>query len=438
MLPPLVALAPEAAEVAPSEKRAMPDYEGREKPGATPGEVLEWVPRVILFPIYLTTEYLIRWPLGAAIAGAERSNLPQVLYNFFFFGPDHKAGFAPLAFVDFGFNPSVGLYAFWDNAGFKGNNLRFHGSAWTGGWLAGVFTDQVVFGKHGESMTLGFSGIRRPDLVFYGVGPDSRESAQSRYGQDLLQGSLGVDIPLWRASRFQITSGVRSVALYHGHYGGDSSVEVSAQNGLFPLPPGFDRGYTAQFNRALAAYDNRPARPAPQTGVRVEAQAEQGSDVRRNPASGWIRYGGTLAGYWDIDGHNRVLSLSGTARFADRLGAEPIPFTELVSLGGVELMRGFYPGRLVGESATVGTLHYRWPIWVWLDGSLQASVGNVFDQHLDGWKASKLRFSSAIGIESVGTPDNSLELLFGIGSETFESGGKIDSFRVTVGTNRGF
>ena len=74
-------------------------------------------------------------------------------------------------------------------------------------------------------------------------------------------------------------------------------------------------------------------------------------------------------------------------------------------------MRGFFPGRLVDRSAAVATVRYRWPIWVWLDGSLQAAVGNVFDEHLDGFKPSLLRFSSAIGVESIGTPDNSVEIL---------------------------
>ncbi len=101
-------------------KRKLPDYGNRGKDPTTFGDVAIWVPRVILSPVYLVTEYGIRWPLGHLIAAAERANVPDILYNFFFFGPDHSGGIAPVAFVDFGFRPSVGLYAFWDNAGFKG------------------------------------------------------------------------------------------------------------------------------------------------------------------------------------------------------------------------------------------------------------------------------------------------------------------------------
>ena len=81
---------------------------------------------------------------------------------------------------------------------------------------------------------------------------------------------------------------------------------------------------------------------------------------------------------------------------------------------------------------------YRWPIWIWLDGSLRSEVGNVFGEHLSGFALQRLRWSGSIGIESVGTPDNSFQLSFVVGSETFESGGKIDSFRLVAGTTSGF
>jgi hypothetical protein len=418
-------------------KRDLPDYDGRGKPPTTPGDVALWVPRVVFSPVYFVTEFLIRRPLGFLIAGAERAGLPDILYNFFFFGPDHKAGFAPLVFADFGFNPSVGIFAFWNDAFAKGNDLTFHGSIWTDDWIAGDVTDKIHLGGK-DTLAIDALGIRRPDRVFYGIGPHSLERSQSRFGQGMLQGSATFDVPLGRSSRIKAGLGVRAVDLYHGHYGRDPSVEVAAAKGVFPLPTGFGSGYTEEYNHVLAALDTRRERPAEGSGFRVEAEAEQGSDIRHAPGGGWVRYGGAAGAFYDLDGHHRVVSLSATALFADPLGNEPIPFTELVTLGGEGPMRGFFPGRLVDRSAAVATVRYRWPIWVWLDGSLQAAVGNVFDEHLDGFKPSLLRFSSAIGVESIGTPDNSVEILFGIGTETFDHGGQVDSFRLALGSNRGF
>jgi hypothetical protein len=111
----------------PSPTRPLPDYGGQPTP-TTAGDVALWVPRVVFFPMYVVSEYVIRVPLGAGITAAERANLPTTLYNFFTFGPDHKVGFIPIALVDFGFQPSVGIYAFWDDAFFKGDDLRLHAS----------------------------------------------------------------------------------------------------------------------------------------------------------------------------------------------------------------------------------------------------------------------------------------------------------------------
>jgi hypothetical protein len=92
---------------------------------------------------------------------------------------------------------------------------------------------------------------------------------------------------------------------------------------------------------------------------------------------------------------------------------------------------------LLDRSAAVGTLRYRWPIAPFVDGSLQAAVGNVFGAHLEGFDTRLLRFSGAIGIEADSSPDSNFQLLVGFGTETFEHGGQVDSARLLVGVSRG-
>ena len=419
-----------------SPKRKLPDYGNRGKDPTTVGDVVIWVPRVILSPVYLVTEYGIRWPLGHLIAAAERANVPEVLYDFFFFGPNHSGGIAPVAFVDFGFRPSVGLFAFWNNAGFKGHDLNFHGTTGGAGWFAGVFTDRIVF--HGnDAVALSLTGLTRPDRAFFGVGPDTLQDNISRYGEKRFEADLSTEFKLWRASSIQTSVGIRSLDFRQGHYDDDPSIGTSVAAGTFPLPDGF-AGYTAQTSSVRLAFDNRLPSPANGSGVRVELEAEEGTDVRRQVGAAWLRYSGTVGGFLDLNGRNRVLSLSLATLFADSLNKRPVPFTELVQLGGPGPMRGFYPGRLRDKSAAVLTAKYRWPIWVWLDGSLQTAVGNVFGDHLDQFELSRSRLSTAIGVESVGSRDSSFELLVGIGTETFAHGGQVDSVRVLVGSNRGF
>jgi hypothetical protein len=419
-----------------SPKRAVPDYEGRAPPPTTAGQAALWVPRVVFFPLYLTSEYVLRVPIGAFLVQAEKKNWPVALYNFFAFGPDHKAGFAPLVLADFGFNPSVGIYAFWDDAGFKGHDLSVHGATWGEDWIAGSVTERFRF-KDKKVLTLMLSGVRRPDHVFYGIGPNSLQSNESRYGEDLVDGHASLGMPLGRAVRVDVGAGVRSVSIYHGHYDSDPSVEEAAAAGTFPLPYGFFRGYSEEYNDLRLSLDSRSHAPGG-SGVRLELEGEQGSDVKSTPDSGWIKYSATAGAFYDVGDHGRVLELFVSTLFADPLGKNPIPFTELVALGGNGLMRGFYPGRLLDRSAAVATFRYRWPIAIWLDGSMNAAVGNVFGDHLDEFDAKLLRFSGTLGISSRNSPDGSIEALVGFGTETFEHGGQVDSIRVLVGTNRGF
>jgi len=394
-----------------------------------------WVPRIVFSPLYLISEYVIRQPLGALISAAERSNVPTFLYDFFTFGPEHKAGFAPIALFDFGFNPSVGVYVFWDDAFAKGNDVQLHASTWGADWLAGSLTDRIHL-RNKDTLTFNLAALHRPDRAYFGPGPQSLQSDLSRYGEDLIDGGAALDFRLWRDSHVQTALGVRSASFYQARYGSDHSIEQEVAAGAFPLPDGFARGYTAEYNRVLLAADSRQPRPAPGSGVRVELLTEQGNDVRQAPGSGWIRYGGTAGGFYDLSDHGRVISLTVAALFADPLGSRPVPFTELVSLGGDKPMPGFWWGRLVGRSATVATAEYRWPIAPFLDGSIQAAVGNVFGEHLEDFAPRLLRFSGAVGITTVSAPDSAVQFLVGFGTETFEHGGQIDSVRVIAAANR--
>jgi hypothetical protein len=427
-----------SAVAADAVKRPVPDYEGRPAAPPSVGDVLLWVPRVVFSPVYFTTEFLLRRPIGAAVTAAERANLPRVLYNFFAFGPDHKAGVAPVAFVDFGVNPSIGAYAFWDDAFFKGDDLRAHVSGWPSEWLGGSAVQHVRFGD-GDALTVRVEGIRRPDFPFYGLGPRTLETQRSRYGSDRVGASVAVAFPYWRASKVEAAVRTTYANFYDGHYGGDPGiVEESKAGGAYALPEGFASGYAAVASRLGLSIDSRQPFPNDGSGVRLEGAAEQGGAFGAFSPSEWIHYGGGAAGFVDLDGHRRTVSLSAQTTFVDPVGGGAVPFTELATLGGDKApMPGFLPGRMIDRSAAVATLRYRWPIGPWLDGSLQAAVGNVFGEHLEDFDTRLLRVSAALGFESDSSPDSAFHFLIGFGTETFEQGGKIDSFRLALGTDTG-
>jgi hypothetical protein len=435
LVPLAVILAPTDAS-AETPKRALPDYEGRPPPAPSVGDDLLWIPRVIFSPVYFVSEFLIRRPLGALISWAERANVPASLYDFFAFGPDHKIGFAPLVFVDFGFKPSVGIYAFWDDAFFKGNDLRLHASTFGADYLAGSLTERIRL-PHSRSLTFAFAGVTRPDHVYYGLGPSTLQSDQSRYGEDQFDGSATFDVPLWRSSHVETSLGLRNATFRDGHYGNDPTVTHQVADGVFPLPPGFASGYTAEISRVVVALDSRRRYPASGSGVRLEARGLLGNELSSTPASGWTRVDAGAAAYVDVDGHRRVVSLAVEGSFVDPLGPAAVPFTELATLGGDHApMPGFFPGRLIDRSAAVAALRYRWPIGPFLNGSMEAAVGNVFGVHLEDFDPGLLRLSAALGIESDASPDSDIHILIGFGTETFDHGGQIDSFRLAFGTSR--
>jgi hypothetical protein len=440
-----VAVAPGVALPAVTPKRAVPSYDGR-APAPTPlRDDLLWVPRIVLSPLYVANEYVLRRPLSVAVPAAERVDLFTKVYDFFAFGPDHKAGILPVALAEFDFKPSVGIYAFWNDAGFNGNDLSLHTEAWPDDWFGATLRQRVLLDKD-HTLQLRVSEMHRPDRLFYGVGPNALESAESRYGLQELEGELAYEWRSWRSSRIEALLGVRDVDTFNGEDGNDPSLTKEAATGAFAVPFGFGREYTAEYNRVIAAVDTRVRESRRGSGVRLELDGEQGNDVRNVPFSGWIRYGATAAAYLDVTGYRRVIGLSMMAQFVDPLGSEPVPFTELIYLGGDHAMRGFYTGRLLGRSAAVATASYAWPIGPWVDGDLQVAVGNVFGEHLEGFDVGLARFSGALGVSIgglaktavMGSEDAPLEFLIGIGSETFDHGGQIDSLRVTAGVPLAF
>jgi hypothetical protein len=418
------------APVLADDTRELPDYAGREERTSV-GDVLIWVPRVVLSPLYLVSEFVIRRPIGGLIKLAERHQLPEALYDFFTFTPDHKVGIVPTFFVDFGFKPSAGLYFFWDDFLAPGNDLRVHAATWGPRWLAAGLTDRVKLDAE-NTLQLDFSAVRREDYRFYGEGPSSLENDVSRYGASRIQGGITIVSKLGEANVINLAAGVRKVS-FHDPSGPYTPTTERVAQGRFPAPKDLGDGYAAAYSGLRLRLDTRRARSRTGSGVRLEAGIEQGSAFDAGPQN-WLKYGGSLAGYLDLNERGRILTLALTSLFSDRLTGQRQPFDELVQLGGSGPMPGFVPGRLFGRSAAVATLSYHWPIWVWLNGNLQASLGNVFDAHLQNFRASLLRFSAAIGIETVGVSDNPVQILFGFGTETFDSGAKLNAVRLVFGT----
>ena len=62
---------------------------------------------------------------------------------------------------------------------------------------------------------------------------------------------------------------------------------------------------------------------------------------------------------------------------------------------------------------------------------VEFATGNVFGSKLDGFALEQLRLSAAFGLRATDDRDHSFDMLFGIGTESFENGTSIEAFRLS-------
>lgn len=431
----------------PPPKDPVPDYDGLGNHAAQSdsNEVALAIARAPLLPLYAVSEFGLRAPVGAVVRSAEKHHWAGALYDFFT-SADGKIGVLPSAFFDFGVRPSVGFFFFWNDAFAKGNDLRFHFGTWGPTWLHVALLDRYRLDAD-KTLDLRAAFSRRQDLYFNGLGPESTVSHESRYEANRLDVGPSLVVGGNRFSSLTVAAGVRRIDYGSGACCGDPSIDVRVVRGDYPEPPHFDHPYTAMYERLDLVLDSRRPVPHPGTGTRIELYGEPAFHPRPTNPESWLRYGGSIGQTVDLNGHQRNLSLTVAADFADPLVGSDVPFNEQPTLGGGQApagsfvetkMRGFRYGRLVGRSAFVTTLQYTWPVWFLLEGVVQLSAGNVFGPALRGMDADLLRMSGVIGVRTNQQRDTHFEILLGAGTETIRDGMALESFRLAIGTTHGF
>lgn len=422
-------------------KRERPNYDGRVSERAHIGDVLLWVPRVLLAPVHLVMEWGVRKPLGSLLTIAERDNWSKFIIDFLTFD-DRNIGIIPTAFYDFNFRPSVGVYVFWNELFVKPHSIRLTAGYGGDDWYRVTFVDRWALGPRAR-LSFEFNYWARPDYIYAGEGVDGDPDQRTRYFSEYIDGSAKWELKSWRRSRVVVEAGVRHYRFdAKGSAGeGEQTLQRALEQEIFTGVSGGLDDYSLNFQRMLVEFDSRQHRPASSTGVRIAPYLSHGWDMRNPGERQWLGYGGTMAGFWDM-GHHRTWSLSGQVHMVDPLGDredQSIPFTELFVLGRrPQDLSGFLPGTLRGQSATILNLGYSYPIWVFLDGALNVSVGNAFGRSLSGFDVSRFRASIGVGIESHKDADNAFTFMFALGTSRFNERFAIDSFRFLVGTQTGF
>ncbi len=262
------------------DKRPVPDYDGRGEDPTTAKDVLLWIPRVLLAPLYLASEYLVRRPIGAIIIAVERDKLAQRALHVVTLGTAEGPktfGLVPTFYFDSNQLPSVGVYLWWDDVGSRKNHLRFHFATWGPQWLNTQLTDRYDLGAH-STVSLRAAFSRRRDLLFYGFGPDSRKVDESRYEAITFDGGPGYNLRVVDGVELASNAGFRNVWFNEGACCSGATVHQRVREGRFAAPPRLGDGYSAIYDALTVTADSRDRHPRTQSGVRVAVSGQPQTD----------------------------------------------------------------------------------------------------------------------------------------------------------------
>jgi hypothetical protein len=426
------ALASLAAADAPAQ-RAVPDYEGRESAPTTAGDALLWIPRVVLFPVRIVVDYGVRRPFGWVVRKSEHSKgFRRALRYVFRHVENANPLIFPVALVDFGFQPSVGLRVLW-RRGYLVPKSDVTLRAGTGGldwWRA----DVGIKSKLGPVRTTATIGANdRPDYVFYGIGPDTPPDARARYAARKLfaRGSVGGHVQGVGDGLF--TFGIGDTELSTSTFNGNASIEEQVAAGrIAAIPPGYDEGFRTARIGGRITLDTRVDGRRERSGARFDGALERVVDIDDDTA--WTRLELMVGG-------GLLLDPVAERKLDMRLGVElvepdhdtmMIPFVELATISGAPWLRGLPPGRVYGDSAAAFIIEYQWPIAAWLDAHAHVGAGNVFDDHLSGFSLSRLRGSFGGALTIAGLSERQVGVSLAFGTEPLGGGFDVTSSRLIL------
>jgi hypothetical protein len=432
-----------ARTVDPEQRSERSFYDGRPGDDVSAAEVLIWIPRTLFLPLHLALEYLVRRPLVYLTTRVEEHHLIEKVKGVFSFS-DPRGGrgtYYPTFFWDFGTQITVGLLASYNNVLGSHHNLSASFAFWpesTG--QVSVADSFTIFSDERGTVRIGADYVDRRDFRFFGLGPSSRQQDETLYRQQQLQTGVSLRTALAGLNRIEFG------AFYRNAQPQPSSREPSLETVFDAANPAVVPGWDAifhliEFQTRLELDSRSPERVfTPGSGVRLDAFGSFAVSPHR-PALNFFKWGAEAAGFWDLSGNNNVLAFRLFATALEATGSDPVPFSELVQLGGDEHLRGFSIGRFHGESALVATASYRYPIWLFLDADIFVGVGNVFDGRWERLHIKRMVMNWGLALRTNVSRITSFDMLLAFGTNRFEQWDDdfaLDNLRVTVAFNRGF
>jgi hypothetical protein len=397
----LVAGAAQAQEAAPPDVAHGERYDGRDPQPSPAKRYLLAVPRLLLAPPRLLVRGLDA-ALKPALEWNERRHIAERVVGAIT-SEDGKVGVRPVIDYVAGYRPSFGISYFNERLPLDSRVTVSSAIGDLSTLQQNVHVTIPVWERRG-AIDIDANYRRRNDELYAGLGMH-RVLPEARYAVDQVDGSALLSLSPIQKLRVEL-----GVAYGYRHfadgqpYSGDSSIAdvycVRAIDGRClsgavddTLVPGFSTG--TEFVREKLGIHLDSRRTDLSTGVMVDGTAQYTHGVFGDWSS-YMRLHTHLGSQIQVWRH-RALYLGVGMDDIIRIGDTPIPFSELATLGGPDDLRGFGRGRFRGQSSVLATAEWRWPVWMWMDGTLFFDYGGAFGPAFKGFAVGDLRPDIGIG-----------------------------------------
>jgi outer membrane protein assembly factor BamA len=406
----LLVACPARAEQPPPDPSRGESYDGVPRRPTWRDDALA-IPRIVLAPFRLLFK-AIAVPMHHLLDWDEQKHVhDEVLAALS--TSDGKIGIRPAFEYSISFTPIVGVRVF--DQKLLGPDTSFDVTAMSGGIhvFYAAATARPTPPDRALEVTVRAIYNRRNDQVFTGIGFTTDDKTTitpgSRYAIDALDAGGKLTYAALRGFFVDLDTmfGLR-------RFGNGRNIAdelpiaqvycVRALTGLC-LPdsvdevrvPGFNLG--TQFFRAGVnlRIDSRDNWYRPSSGGLIELGADWSHGLGFDQ-SHYVRAHAAMSAVLDLWQRSRVLIVRIEANDLEPIGSAPVPFSELIVLGGPDTFRGFRPGRFRNFSSLFAGIEYRWPIWMWMDASLFSEYGGVFGQHFEGLSFDRMKPDVGAGL----------------------------------------
>ena len=390
--------APEAAAAAESPPPPDVDAGERSDGRVDPLPKRRWrlLPEVLLFPLRALF-WGLEWPIRGALRLEDRKHPFRRIVDALTWSGGTR-GLRPAFYYSTIYVPEFGVKYF-DHSSL-GTDTRLDITTTTGGanYVYGDLAVEPTRTTGPVGIVFDMSFDRRGDLLYNGLGNHTYSDAPNgRYLMNALVTNLALRVrPMHGITLFAVaTAGLKRF---------DNGDRVGGVDGIIysfntAAIPGFSHGTT--FVRGGAGFDidtrDTPWRPA--TGVVVRASFDYTHGIDGDVAT-YERLFGSVALPINLWARTHVLWLSATTAMTWQNDAQ-VPFSELPTLGGPNDLRGFRFQDFRDYTAFFATAEYRWPIWMWLDGSVFVDYGGVFGQNFADFSATRMQPDVGVGLRLV-------------------------------------